>query len=72
MIGIDMKAWFVPSFRDSAIFTPAERKAASVMGTIVYVNYEHKTFMVEFEDNGAIFKETFRFSDCGKSVRVRG
>lgn len=72
MIGIDMKAWFVPSYRDSAIFTPAERKAASVMGTIVYVNYAHKTFMVEFEDNGAMFKESFKFSDCGKAVRVRG
>ena len=36
MIGIDMKAWFVPSFRDSDKMTPAERKAATVMGTIVY------------------------------------
>ena len=72
MIAIDMKAWFVPSFRDIEKLTPAERKAATVMGTIVYVNYAHKTFLVEFEDGGATFKETFNFSDCGKTVRVRG
>jgi hypothetical protein len=72
MIGIDMKAWFVPSFRDSVTLTPEERKAATVMGNIVSVNYAHKTFLVEFEDSGATFKETFNFSDCGKTVRVRG
>jgi hypothetical protein len=72
MIGIDMKAWFVPSFRDSDKMTPAERKAAKVMGTIVYINYAHKTFLVEFEDGGETFKETFKFCDCGKTVRVRG
>lgn len=72
MIGIDMKAWFVPSYRDSACMTPEERKAATVMGTIVYINYEHKYFTVEFEDGGATFKESFNFSDCGKTVRVRG
>ena len=72
MIGIDMKAWFVPSFRDSEKFTPAERKAATIMGSIVYVNYAHKVFTVEFEDNGVAFRESFNFSDCGKTVRVRG
>lgn len=72
MIAIDMKAWFVPAFRESTVMTPEERKAATVMGTVVYVNYAHKTFMVEFEDGGGVFKETFKFADCGKTVRVRG
>jgi hypothetical protein len=72
MIGIDMKAWFVPSFRDSDKLTPAERKAATIMGTIVYINYAHKYFTVEFEEGGKVFKESFNFSDCGKTVRVRG
>lgn len=71
MIGIDMLAWFVPSF----VPTPTsaeERKAATVRGHIVYVNYAHKVFMVEWEDGGNTFRESFNFSDCGKSVRVRG
>lgn len=72
MIGIDMKAWFVPSFRDSDKLTPAERKDATIMCTIVYINYAHKFFTVEFEESGKVFKESFNFSDCGKTVRVRG
>lgn len=72
MIGIDMKVRFVPSFRDSTVMTPEERKEATVTGTVVYINYEHKMFMVEFEDNGAVFKESFKFSDCGKTVTVCG
>jgi hypothetical protein len=72
MIGIDMKAWFVPSFKDSDKLTKEERRAATVMGDIVYVNYAHKYFTAEFEDRGAKFKESFNFSDCGKTVRVRG
>lgn len=72
MIGVGMKAWFVPSYRDNDKFTPEERKYSKVMGTIVYINYEHKYFTVEFEDGGVTSKESFNFSDCGKTVRVRG
>ena len=72
MIAIDMKAWLVPSYRDSVTLTQKERKAATIMGDIVYVNYAHKYFTVEFEDGGGRFLESFNFSDCGKTVRVRG
>lgn len=72
MIGIDMMARFVPSFLDSKIMTPEERRAAMVRGNIVYVNYARKYFTVEFESNGVKFLESFNFVDCGKTVHVRG
>lgn len=72
MIGIDMKAWFVPAHMDSPVMTPKERKEATVMGNIVYVNYAHKIFTVEFPAGSKLLKETFNFSDCGKTVTVRG
>lgn len=72
MIGIDMKAWFVPSFMESDVLTPEERKERTVRGDIIYVNYAHKIFTVAFEAGDKVLKETFNFVDCGKSVRVRG
>lgn len=71
MIGIDMLAWFIPSFVPSEV-SQEEQKALRVRGRIVYVNYAHKYFTVEWEDGGNTFRESFNFSDCGKSVRVRG
>lgn len=72
MIGIDMKAWFVPAHMKSDVLTPEERRERTVMGDIIYVNYAHKIFTVEFPAGSKLLKETFNFSDCGKSVRVRG
>ena len=72
MIGIDMMARFVPAHLDSGKFTPEERRAATVRGTIIYVNYAHKYFTVEYELDGVTYKESFNFSDCGKTVTVRG
>ena len=72
MIGIDMLAWFVPSFMESDKYTPEERRALKVRGTIIYVNYAHKYFTVEYKWKGETFKESFSFSDCGKTVHVRG
>ena len=72
MIGIDMKAWFVPAHMDSPVLTNQERKALTVMGDIIYVNYAHKTFTVEFPAGRKLLRETFNFSDCGKTVAVRG
>lgn len=72
MICVDMMARFVPSFTPCANFTPEEKKAASVRGTIVYVNYAHKYFTVEWEQDGVKYLESFNFVDCGKKVHVRG
>ena len=72
MIAIDMMARFVPSFVDSGKLTPEERRAATVRGRVVYVNYANKYFTAEYEKDGITYKESFRFVDCGKTVHVRG
>lgn len=72
MIGIDMMARFVPSFMESDKLTPEERRELKVWGKIIYVNYAHKYFTVEYNWKGETFKESFNFSDCGKTVHVRG
>lgn len=72
MIGIDMMARFVPAHLDRPLMTPEERRAATVRGNIIYVNYAHKYFTAEYELKGATYKESFKFSDCGKRVTVRG
>ena len=72
MIAIDMMARFIPSFIPCANYTPEERRLLTVRGNIVYVNYAHKYFTVEWEMDGHVFKESFNFVDCGKTVHVRG
>ena len=72
MIGIDMMARFVPAHLNSITMTLEEKRAATVRGHIVYVNYAHKYFTVEYERDGIKYKESFKFVDCGKTVHVRG
>ena len=72
MICVDMMARFVPSFMPSGKLEPEEHKARLVRGTIVYVNYAHKYFTVEWEKDGVKYLESFKFVDCGKTVYVRG
>ena len=72
MICVDMVAWFVPSFAKSANYTPEQKKELTVRGSIVYVNYAHKYFTVEWEKEGIKYLESFNFTDCGKTVHVRG
>ena len=72
MIAVDMYARFIPSYLSRPIMTTEEKVEATVRGHIVYVNYAHKYFTVEYERNGITYKESFNFTDCGKSVHVRG
>lgn len=69
---IGMKAFFVPTFDDSDRYTPEERKAASVCGRIVYINWEHKYFTVQWNHSGYRCRESFKFGDIGKWVTVGG
>ena len=41
-----------------------------VTGTVVYVNYEHKWFSVEYGDPKA--RTSFNFCDIGTAVKVCG
>lgn len=72
MISVDMRAWFVPAHMNSELLTEEERRERTVKGHVVYVNYAHKIFAVEYNENGTPLKECFNFADCGKTVTVRG
>ena len=72
MISEGMKVRFVPSFNNSVVFTPEERNAASITGTIIYINWGHECFWVEFDCGGTKQREAFRFVDIGTAVTVCG
>lgn len=72
MIGEGMKVQFVPSFAQSKIDTPEEAWAKHVTGTIIFVNWEHRVFFVEYYAGDTRQVETFQFFDIGKSVKILG
>lgn len=72
MIGIGLKVRFVPFFNDSEKYTPTERKAATITGKVVYINWEHRYFTVGWMASGEQRRESFEFADIGKKVKVCG
>ena len=72
MMGVGMSVRFVPSFDESQKMTAAERRAATISATIVYINWEQKYFTAEWESEGAKCRESFKFGDIGKQVTVGG
>lgn len=58
---------FVPHIVPSQKFAPAERKAANVIGKIVYVNLPHKYFTAQW---GGQFLESFKFTQLGSEVKL--
>ena len=72
MIAVDMQARFVHSHMDSELLTKAERRARTVTGYVMSVNYAHKIFTVEYNNEGIPLRECFHFADCGKTVDVGG
>jgi hypothetical protein len=72
MLGEGMRVRFVPGFNDSKTYTPEEWRMFSVTGKVVFINWEHENFCVEFEMNGTKQRETFLFRDVGQAVLVIG
>lgn len=72
MIGEGMKVRFVPSFARGMNDSPEELAAKTITGTICYINWEHQNFTVEFDCGGTKQKESFRFWEIGKAVKVIG
>ena len=70
MITIGDKVQFVPSFNESQALTAEERKAATVAGEVVYINYRNKYFTVQFKNGPETVKESFKFYDIGKRVHI--
>ena len=72
MIQVGCKVRFVPGINESIILSPEERRAATISGTVVYVNCKHKLFEVEFDCGGTKHREAFKFCDIGSAVNICG
>ena len=69
MIVIGDKVQFVPCFNEGQL-SPAERKAATVAGEVVYINHRNKYFTVQFKNGPATATESFKFWEIGSRVRT--
>lgn len=62
----------IPATLPSGIMTQAEKEKSMVVGTVVYINYQHKYFAVEYDCGSTKQRESFKFSEIGKAVTVCG
>jgi hypothetical protein len=72
MMGEGIKVRFVPSSLESEKLTAEDRRRLAVTATVVYVNWEHKYFTCAWTANDAKRRESFKFSEIGKKVKVCG
>lgn len=72
MIGEGMKVRFCPMFDRGALDSQADLAAKSVTGKIIYINWEHKYFLVEFNCSRSKQRESFKFFEIGERVSVIG
>lgn len=72
MIGIGMKASFAPAFVPGALWLKDQDPSEIVTGTIVYINWEHKYFMVEYKCGDTMQRESFKFFHIGQAVKIIG
>jgi hypothetical protein len=56
-------------FEEITGFGSNDNKGNIVAGTVVFVNYDHKWFSVEY---GNKQRTSFKFCDIGKAVKIRG
>lgn len=67
MLKVGQRVSFNPN-RDPKVFGVHTSKSTDrVVGTITYVNKEHRWFLVEYNDNPKI-KTSFKFDDWGSKV----
>ena len=72
MIGIGMKASFVPAFVPGELWQKTLNPSEIVTGKIVYINWEHKYFTVEFKCGDTTQREAFKFFQIGTAVKIIG
>ena len=72
MIGMGMKVRFAPCWVRQEKFNAGERKDANVTGKVIYINWEHRYFVAEYDCQGVKERECFKFSDIGQAVTVHG
>lgn len=69
MITVDEKVKFDP-FSTIQGFASEDNRGNLVTGTVVYVNYEHKWFSVEYGEPK--MRTSFKFCDIGQAVKICG
>ena len=69
MIAIDAKVRFYAfCYEDNGL----KHTPVMVNGTVYAVNYAHKTFHCEYEFEGVKMRQSFKFNDIGKVVKIVG
>ena len=68
MVDVGQKMRFVPSWNKNAFDDEQTIKEKSVIGKVIYVNRQHKQFTVKYPCGGTKQKETFKFSEIGKTI----
>ena len=62
-----------PTAPDEAVdLMPAERRSFATVGTVVYVNHDHKYFTAEYDCLGSKQRDSFKFYYLGKMVKILG
>jgi hypothetical protein len=69
MITIDDKVTFDP-FGEITGFGSEDNKGNYVTGNVVYVNYGHQWFLVEYGEPK--MRTSFKFCELGKAVKICG
>ena len=69
MITVDTKVVFDP-FEKMTGFSSDMNRGNYVTGTVVYVNYPHNWFSVEY--GCPALRSSFKFTDIGKEVSIVG
>lgn len=69
MLGEGMKVRFVPFYNLSQHLTNDDNWRNAITGTIIYINWEHHFFTVEYSQNQ---RENFKFHQIGNEVRICG
>ena len=72
MIKQGTRVKFLPYFLDSAHYSPEERASRYILGKVVYVNEDHKFFMVQYPSGGVPMRESFKFCQLGNEVDIYG
>lgn len=65
-----LKVVFVPGFAPFVDWSLTRCKDEYVSGEITYINWEHQTFMVEFDCGNTKQRESFKFSQFGGEVKA--
>lgn len=70
---LGMIATFTPDITSTTPITGhKEQYVSPVNGVVVYVHYSHRYFTAEYKSGKTRLRESFRFSQIGKEVKLSG